>query len=332
MRLADATYLLPIRMSAPPPAELTEYLRSLSQLCPIVVVDASPEDVFAAAHEQWHSYLAHLHVDPNIHCANGKVRGVRTGLRHVRTPVVVIADDDIRYTERSLAACLHALDEDDAALVRPQNYFEPLPWHAVWDTGRILLNRLAAADFPGTLVLRMEALRSSGGAYDGDVLFENLELIRTITAGGGACRSRPDITVLRRPPTTSHFVHQRVRQAYDELARPHVLAWQLAILPMTLRWLTRRQHARLLAAALATGAAAEIGRRRDGGRAHFPFRASLCAPGWLLERGVCAWCAIVLRVLGGVRYSGSRISRAAHSTRSLRAVLTGGAFNVSGSG
>ena len=36
-------------------------------------------------------------------------------------------------------------------LVRPQNYFEPLPWHARWDTARTLLNRGLGRDYPGTL-------------------------------------------------------------------------------------------------------------------------------------------------------------------------------------
>jgi hypothetical protein len=40
-----------------------------------------------------------------------------------------------------------------------------------------------------------------------------------------------DLFVVRRPPQTAHFASQRVRQAYDEWARPRRLATQLAILP-----------------------------------------------------------------------------------------------------
>ena len=105
---------------------------------------------------------------------------------------MVIADDDVRYDEVALERTVAALDEVE--LVRPQNYFAPLTWHARWDTARTLLNRVAGGvDFPGTLAVRRSALRGTDG-YDGDVLFENLELIRTIEAAGGACSARPTST------------------------------------------------------------------------------------------------------------------------------------------
>ncbi len=107
----------------------------------------------------------------------------------------------------------------EADLVRPQNYFDPLPWHARWDTARILCNRAFGSDFPGTLGVRSSFLRSIGG-YDGDVLFENLELIRTVTAAGGRVIDAPDLFVRRRPPTVARFLEQRPRQAYDDWAQP----------------------------------------------------------------------------------------------------------------
>jgi hypothetical protein len=43
------------------------------------------------------------------------------------------------------------------------------------------------------------------------------------------------------------------------------------------------------------------------------------APLWVLERGVCAWLAVLQRLrFGGVRYGDSVIPRAAHSERALR--------------
>ncbi len=72
---------------------------------------------------------------------------------------------------------------DRADVVRPQNVFEPAPWHAVLDTGRSLIARATGGDWPGTLGLRMAAYARAGG-YDGDVLFENLELVRTLRATG----------------------------------------------------------------------------------------------------------------------------------------------------
>jgi len=39
----------------------------------------------------------------------------------------------------------------------------------------------------------------------------------------------------------------------------------------------------------------------------------------VLERGVTAWAALILRARGGVRYAGDRLSRAATPNRILRA-------------
>ena len=72
------------------------------------------------------------------------------------------------------------------------------------------------------------------GGYDGDVLFENLELVRTITAAGGAEAVPLGLYVRRMPPTTSHYWSQRVRQAYDEFARPVRLVVWLSVAPAAL--------------------------------------------------------------------------------------------------
>ena len=159
--LAAATYLLPIRLHGPPDDELTEYLGRIARSCPLIVVDGSTEEVFRAAHDAWGDLGRHVPPAPEHACANGKVHGVLTGLDLVETPIVVIADDDVRYDAASLLACVTALDGVD--LVRPQNHFTAWPWHARWDTARTLLNRALAADFPGTLVVRVDTLRAAGG-------------------------------------------------------------------------------------------------------------------------------------------------------------------------
>ena len=102
----------------------------------------------------------------------------------------------MRYDERTLAAVVAALETAD--VVRPQNYFEPLPWHACWDTGRMLLNRVTGGDWPGTLGVRRSALVATGG-YDGRAMFENLELVRTIVAAGGREATLFDVFVREAP-------------------------------------------------------------------------------------------------------------------------------------
>jgi hypothetical protein len=312
-RLVD--YVLPLRWSDDTGlAELTRYLRWLSGVADVIVVDASAPPLFARHAERWRGLVQHLPPDPDLRFANGKVNGVLTGLRRTRREQVVLADDDVRYDLASLYAVARLLA--DADLVRPQNVFAPLPWHARWDTARCLLNRCLSADYPGTFGVRRATLLGAGG-YDGDVLFENLELIRTVRAAGGREVRPLDLYVRRLPPTVTHFAGQRVRQAYDDLAQPARLLASLAVLPAAGAALARRRGL-LAAGAGAAVIAAEIGRRRAGGRAVFPADIPLYAPLWMLERAVCSWLAVGQRLRrGGIGYAGNRIRVAAHSRRQL---------------
>ncbi|MEA2447954.1 MAG: hypothetical protein QOK47_1591 [Actinomycetota bacterium] len=295
---------------------MSDYLRWLSERVNVLVVDASPAQVFEAHHRAWSKFLAHVPVDPAIDRLNGKVVGVLTGLDLVETDKLVIADDDVRYGEASLTRTIGFLDRFD--LVRPQNYFSALPWHATWDTARTLLNRSFGADYPGTLAVRTKVLKSTGG-YDGDVLFENLEMIRTVKALGGTEIAPLDLYVRRLPPGTDHFVGQRVRQAYDEFTLPARLIAFLSVVPLLTLAVRKNAWARVGAAAVGLVGVAEIGRTRAGGRKFFPARASWFAPLWVLERGLCMWLALGRRIFwGGVPYGGRKIRRAANSLRKLK--------------
>lgn len=301
------SYVLPIAAGTSQSRALSGYLRRLTRLVDdVIVVDGSPAGVFDAHARAWAPHVRHLR--PDNRTTNGKVAGVMTGVRAARHERVIIADDDVRYRRGELVRMLRLLEDSD--VVRPQNYFDPLPWHARWDTARSLLNRVGDGDWPGTLGVRKSVLLAAGG-YSGEVLFENLELVRTIRAAGGREAVPLDLFVARRPPESSHFLSQRVRQAYDEWARPGRFAAQLALLPAAVL-LRRRGTAPLVAAALAAVAAAEIGRRRANGAKVFPPTSALWAPAWLAERSVTSWLALGTRlVFGGVRYRDTRLRHAA---------------------
>lgn len=314
------SYILPIRTPAShDDVELTTYLRWLSQRAETIVVDGSDPDVFARHAAAWGGLARHVAPAPDLATPMGKVGGVLTGVRLATHERVVIADDDVRYDGASLERVARALDTAD--VVRPQNYFMPLPWHARWDTGRTLLNRMTGGDWPGTLGVRRSMLRATNG-YDGRAMFENLELVRTIVAAGGREAVLLDVLVLRHPSTTRHFWSQRVRQAYDELARPGRLATQLAVLPLAIAGAATVGWSAIVAGALAIVGVAEMGRWRAGGRRVFPASGSLFAPLWLAERALCSWLALGARVvLGGVPYRGTVLRHAATPTRELRARL-----------
>ena len=313
-----AEYVLPLRWVDDREADsLTEYLGALPQWLDVTIVDGSGEQL-RQRHQQLWSSLARVVPPEPWPGANGKVRGVMTGLRIARHEKVVIADDDVRYEPGALARIVQLLDQAD--IVRPQNYFTALPWHARWDTARSLINRALAGDYPGTLAVRRTAVLAAGG-YDGDVLFENLELIRTVRAIGGRELRAHDLLVGRVPPTASHFLSQRVRQAYDDFAQPVRLVTELSLLPLAL-WAARRPARLLIGIALGC-ALAERGRRRAGGTAVFPASSSLWAPLWLLERAVCVWLAVGARLTGGARYGDTRLRRAATPPRVLARQLSG---------
>jgi Glycosyl transferase family 2 len=314
------SYVLPLRWSEHAGREeLTRYLCALRPLCAeILVVDGSPPEIFTANAKAWSSWIVHVAPDPDTHCKMGKVSGVTTGVRRAGCEAVVIADDDVRYEHAGLQRLAEYLRDYD--LVRPQNFFEPLPWHARWDTARTLLNRAFGADYPGTLGIRRSRFVGMGG-YDGNVIFENLELIRSVQANDGTIIAPLDLYVRRLPPTASHFWGQRTRQAYDDFALPLRMACWLAVVPLLLTLIVRKRPADGYLCTVALVLLAELGRLRGAGAEVFPASSSLLAPLWVLERGVCSWLAVLQKLrFGGVRYGNEVIPTAAHSVSTIRNV------------
>lgn len=298
-------------------SEVVEYIDALSPFVDVIVVDGSPEPL-RTRHASSFSDAVTV-IDCNVALApNGKVAGIHTALPLLRWKKTTIADDDVKYSPAGLRRVLTALETCDLAV--PQNVFSSadrsdLPWHAKWDTARSLINRAFASDYPGTLAVRTNALLPG---YDGDVLFENLELMRTVRARGGRVRSLSDYYVDRCPPSAKAFLSQRVRQAYDSRAQPQRWALELALAPMIL--LLVRKPLRLLFAAVLSVVLAEAGRRRAGGRSVYSADSALWAPLWLTERAVCSWLALGSALRGGARYRGRRFRTSAHSLRTLRSL------------
>jgi hypothetical protein len=125
--------------------------------------------------------------------------------------------------------------------------------------------------------------------------------------------------VLRRPSTTRHFWSQRVRQAYDEIARPARFVIQLAVLPLMIALAITEHWLAVAIGAAAIVVAAEAGRRRERATRVFPASTPLFAPLWVAERAICSWLALGARIfLGGVPYRGTILHSAATPMRVLR--------------
>lgn len=317
-RRIELEYVLPLAWSAETSAREADrlgcYLRLLAETVDVTVVDGSADDVFDRHHDQWSGAVRHVRPAPRPG-ANGKVAGVVTGVQLARHDRVILADDDVRYDAAALALMARALETAD--VIRPQCVYGSESWCARWDSARILINRSLGHDYPGTYGVRRTIFLEAGG-YDGDALFENLEMVRTLVVAGARLSNRPELFVRRTPPAPEQFLSQRVRQAYDSFAQPVRLAAECALLPAFALSIGKRP--RLVALwAVAPVVVAEIGRRRHRGRSVFAWTCSLWGPVWVAERAVSVWLAVWQRLRGGVRYRGRRVRLAAHSTAQLRA-------------
>ncbi|HEX8163436.1 MAG TPA: glycosyltransferase family 2 protein [Pyrinomonadaceae bacterium] len=302
---ARCTYLLTIRrvrFDARAAESFRDYFRALGEAgCDVLVVDGSPRDVFAAHGEAWRGACLHAAVDPQYKYLNGKVNGIHTGVALAANERIILADDDIRYTRADVRRMISLLGEDE--MVRPQNYLSPLPFWARTEAARMLINRawIAEGDYPGTLGVRRSAMLRVGH-YDGDVLFDNEEIVRHFRARGARVRYARDFFILKRPPTFRKWIEQRPRQAYEDFVMRAKTAF-FAALPVALlvallaggwRW------ALAFVAAVACGAALVAARGLgDGATRFFPARLCLYAPLWIAERAASTYWAFYWRVAHG---------------------------------
>ncbi len=213
------TYLLPIRRSIFLPDEAQQFVDYFSTLaaagCEVIVVDGSPPEVFAEHGQLWSSACRHKQVDRRFNYKNDKVNGIHTGVELASNEKIILADDDIRYTPANVDEMCRRLD--DYEMVRPQNFLSPLPWWARMESARMLINRatLRLGDYPGTCAFRRSTMLRVGH-YDGDVLFDNEEIVRHFARAGAKIDYAVDFFVQKRPPTLQKWKEQRPRQAYED--------------------------------------------------------------------------------------------------------------------
>jgi hypothetical protein len=297
--------VVPVRHERPDP-DLAVRLGALAEhVAEVIVVDGSEPAVQDEHVRSWPATVRHLRLADEDRTPMGKVGGVLAGARAAGHDVLVIADDDVIWRRSQLERAHAVMAATDLAALRPQNRYTEMTLAARWDTGRTLVQRALGGDWPGTMVVRRSALLPGG--YRGDALFENLELERELGRRGGTVAVDLRLVVDRVPPTPRHFWGQRVRQAYDEMARPAHLVAELALVPIAL------VGGRRAVVALAVGAVvvAEAGRRRADGRSSYPPTSALWAPLWVGERAVTSWLAVGCRLRGGVRYRDGRLRTAA---------------------
>jgi hypothetical protein len=308
------TYLLPIRRVRVNAQEADGFARYFEQLaragCEVLVVDGSPPEVFAGHEGAWRGVCRHVGVDPQYKYLNGKVNGVHTGVDLAGCERIILADDDIRYTPEDIERACQMLDACE--MVRPQNYLAPLPWWARMEAARMLINRgvLRTGDYPGTCAFRRSACLRVGH-YDGDVLFDNEEIVRHFALqGANVCYAR-DFFIHKRPPTFQKWLEQRPRQAYEDFVMRFKTALFMSLIPATValaRFVSLRAALAFVAlVAVVSMLIAARGRWSDGARRFFPASVLLYAPVWILERALSVYWALYWRVTRGGYPFGDRL-------------------------
>ena len=308
------TYLLPIRRISTCREEignLFDYFRTLRDLgCELIVIDGSPPEIFEEHHRAWGAVCRHVRVDPKYSYLNGKVNGVHTGVDLARCEYIVLADDDIRYTAASIARTCDLLERHD--MVRPQNYLSPLPWWGRMEAARMLINRgvLRTGDYPGTCAFRRSTCLRIGH-YDGDVLFDNEEIVRHFVSNGADVCFALDLFVLKRPPLFRKWLEQRPRQAYEDFAMRAKTTFFISLLPATIA-LAIIFGARVALAFFTFVSACTVllacrGLWRDEAYRVFPGYVVLYAPLWLLDRALSVYWSLYWRMAYGGYPFGDRI-------------------------
>jgi hypothetical protein len=308
------TYLLPIRRISTSRQEIenvSEYFRELAQVgCEVLVVDGSPAEIFAEHHRAWRDVCRHVTVDPKYTYLNGKVNGVHTGVDLAHSEYIVLADDDIRYTAGDIARARDLLGRHD--MVRPQNYLSPLPCWGKTEAARMLVNRgvLRTGDYPGTCAFRRSTFLRVGH-YDGDVLFDNEEIVRHFALNGADVCFALDFFVLKRPPTFHKWLEQRPRQAYEDFAMRAKTIFFMAVLPVTIALGvllgTRAGIGFFIFLSALVVLLACRGLWRDAAYRVYPSGVVLYAPLWLVERALSVYWALYWRMVYGGYPFGDRI-------------------------
>jgi hypothetical protein len=313
----NCTYVLPIRrtqFNSGDAIGLKSYFEMLNEAgCEVIVANGSSPHVFNQYADIFGATCRHLPVDRRFGYLNDKANGIYTGVEHASCDRIILADDDVRYTAANIQAITRLLDHND--LVRPQNFIDPLPWWAKMEAARMLINRavLRAADYPGTCAFRRGRMLAAG-RYDGDVLFDNEEIIRHLAQSGCTLAYANDLLVHKVAPTFRKWTEQRPRQAYEDFGMRFKTALFFTLLPLfviigALFGIAGLAFFLFTVSGLAT-LVATLGRAHGIARKFFPANCCFFAGLWVFERTLSSYWALYWYLSrGGFPFGGRILSR-----------------------
>ena len=306
-------YLLPIRrekFSRFEAQDFADYFKKLARAgCEVLVIDGSPPEVFSEHAKVWADVCRHKPVDPRFKNLNDKVNGVHTGVALASNEKIILADDDVRYDKIDIERMCALLDQFE--VVRPQNYLrDAVRVWALAEAARMLINRatLRTADYPGTCGFRRQTFLNAG-EYDGDVLFDNEELIRHFARRRARIAYENDFFIFKRTPSFRKWLEQRPRQAYEDFGLRSKTILFASVLPISIAICVFRGVLGFAVFFLliwaGSAAIAVIGRRRGTASQYFNWQSCPLACLWVFERAISTWLAFYWRI----RYRGYPFGR-----------------------
>jgi hypothetical protein len=149
------------------------------------------------------------------------------------------------------------------------------------------------------------------GPYDGDVLFDNEEIIRHFARAGATISYATNLFVRKLPPTFRKWIEQRPRQAYEDFGLRAKTALFLA-LPLIAVWIAvalgwKSFFIYLLYVSITAALLAGVGRFRGAASTYFPISVCFFAPLWMLERSLSTYWALYWHFVRGGYPFGDKI-------------------------
>jgi hypothetical protein len=227
----------------------------------------------------------------------GEVDVVRAAADAAACEKIIVATGDVRYTPQALDQLVQLLDGHE--VVEPQDYFDPLPWWAGIDAGRVLVHRgiEPSPDHGATFGFRRSAVRGLRGVTLLDPA-PHEDPVRRLASRGAEVFAACDVFVRRKPQPLASWLGTRPRIAGDDFVLPMKTAFFFALVPLLLL-LGFLGDARLAAGYAGMIAFASIAlalRGRTGAGAFFPLHACFYAPLWILERSISVYWALARKL------------------------------------
>jgi len=148
------------------------------------------------------------------------------------------------------------------------------------------------------------------GHYDGDVLFDNEEIVRHFALQGANIKYARDFFILKRPPSFTKWLEQRPRQAYEDFVMRAKTVAFLSVLPLVLALGFVSVGAAMsfvIAISLVALLLCYRGLLSDRAYKFFPLSSPLYSLLWVFERSLSVYWALYWRARYGGYPFGQRL-------------------------